>query len=92
MRTGLFYYSQFPNYFAEICCWWAMVAWAGFPGVISSKHAYILVSPILTTLLLRWGSGVSTLQASQQERYGSRQDYRDYVASTPLLLPFLKPL
>ena len=91
MRSGLFYFSQFPNYFAEISIWWTMLFWAGFPDVFPSRHAYIILSPLLTTLLLRWGSGVALLQASQQKRYGGRRDYQEYVASTPLLFPFMKP-
>lgn len=90
MRGGLYYFSQFPNYFAEIACWWAMFLWAGLPGVVAS-HPYIVISPIFTTLLLRFGSGVATLAPSQRERYGQRRDYQEYLATTPLLLPFMKP-
>ena len=67
-----------------------MFFWAGFPGVFV-PHGYIIVSPIITSLLLRFGSGVAMTKKSQEERYGDRQDYRDYVASTPLLFPFMKP-
>jgi steroid 5-alpha reductase family enzyme len=67
-----------------------MFFWAGFPGVFIPR-GYIMVSPIFTTLLLHWGSGVANLKKGQEERYGERQDYRDYCASTPLLLPFMKP-
>lgn len=90
MSTGLYRFSQFPNYFAEIAFWWSMCLWAGLPHVIAN-HPWILVSPVFTTLLLRFGSGVANLAPSQRERYGDREDYRAYVASTPLLLPFMKP-
>lgn len=90
MSTGLYYFSQFPNYFAEIAFWWSMCLWCGLPHVIAS-HPWILVSPVFTTLLLRFGSGVANLAPSQRERYGDREDYRQYIATTPLLLPFMKP-
>ena len=50
-----------------------------------------MLAVMFTTLLLRFGSGVANLAPSQRERYGDREDYREYVASTPLLLPFMKP-
>lgn len=67
-----------------------MYFWAGLPGLAASE-AYIIISPVVTTLLLRFGSGVATLKPAQEERYGDRQDYRDYCASTPLLIPLFKP-
>jgi steroid 5-alpha reductase family enzyme len=90
MRTGLFRFSQFPNYFAEISCWWVMFFWAGLPSVIP-KHAYIVMSPVFTSILLRYVSGVANLAHSQRERYGNQQDYQEYVARTPVLFPFMKP-
>jgi steroid 5-alpha reductase family enzyme len=90
MRTGLYRFCQFPNYFAEISCWWVMFLWAGLPRVLP-EHPYIVISPIFTSILLRYVSGVANLAASQQERYGSQQDYQEYVARTPVLLPFMKP-
>lgn len=77
VRTGFYYWCQFPNYAGEIAIWWAMFFWAGFPDVFLS-HPWIIISPIFTTVLLRWGSGVATLEASQLKRY----------AFTPLAIVF----
>jgi steroid 5-alpha reductase family enzyme len=90
VRTGFYYFCQFPNYFAEIAVWWTMFFWAGFPNVFLA-HPWILISPLFTTVLLRYGSGVANLAEHQRQRYGHREDYREYVASTPVLLPFMKP-
>jgi steroid 5-alpha reductase family enzyme len=67
VRTGLYYLCQFPNYFAEISVWWTMFFWAGFPSVFIS-HPWIIASPIFTTILLRFVSGVSNLAEGQQKR------------------------
>lgn len=67
-----------------------MFFWAGFPKIAFS-HPFILLSPVFTTYLLRYGSGVANLSFYQKKSYGHREDYREYVAKTPLLLPFMKP-
>lgn len=67
-----------------------MYFWAGLP-TIAFSHPFILLSPIFTTYLLRYGSGVANLSFYHQKSYGHREDYREYVAKTPLLLPFMKP-
>jgi hypothetical protein len=90
VRTGFYYWCQYPNYFGEIAVWWTMYFWCGFPNLAFS-HPYILLSPIFTTYLLRYGSGVANLSYYQGKSYGHREDYREYVAKTPLLLPFMKP-
>ena len=70
--------------------WWAMFFWAGLPSV-ALAHPYTLISPIFTTYLLRYGSGVANLSYYHKQSYGHREDYREYVAKTPVLLPFMKP-
>ena len=89
-RTGFYYWCQYPNYFGEIGVWWSMFLWAGIPNIALS-HPFILISPIFTTYLLRYASGVANLSYYHKQSYGHREDYREYVAKTPLLLPFMKP-
>lgn len=90
MHVGLYRLCQYPNYFGEIMCWIVMWAWAGFPTVFVN-YPWIIISPVFTTLLLRYVSGVPPLQKSQGERYGDREDFQRYIANTPLIFPFMKP-
>jgi steroid 5-alpha reductase family enzyme len=90
IRTGLYRWSQYPNYSAEIAIWWAIFFWAGFPHVFAS-NPWIIVSPLIATVNMRWGAGVMMLEQTHRERYGHRADYQEYTATTPVLLPFMKP-
>ena len=58
MKTGLYAWCQYPNYFGEIMVWITMFCWAGFPRTFV-LHPWIILSPLFTTLLLRYGSGAS---------------------------------
>jgi steroid 5-alpha reductase family enzyme len=90
VRTGLYRWSQYPNYFAEIAMWWTIFFWAGFPHVFVSRP-WIIASPLFVTLIMRWASGVLMLDRIHRERYGGRADCQEYRVTTPLLLPFMKP-
>ena len=53
MDRGLWRYTRHPNYFGDACVWWGIFligcgSWAGLATV---------VSPLLMTYLLVWGSG-----------------------------------
>lgn len=65
LTTGLWGLSRHPNYFGEAVVWWglgAVGAGAGAP--------WTLVSPLLMTALLRWGSGVPLLERSLSRKPG----------------------
>jgi steroid 5-alpha reductase family enzyme len=65
MTTGLWAWSRHPNYFGEAVFWWGL--WLPAAG---AGAAWTLVSPLLMTALLRWGSGVPLLERSLRDRPG----------------------
>lgn len=79
LRTGLWSISRHPNYLGEVLIWWGI-------GLISFNVSlwYVLISPIIVTLLLRYVSGVPMLE----ERYENNQAYENYKSEVPPLFPF----
>jgi steroid 5-alpha reductase family enzyme len=80
LDTGLWRYSRHPNYFGEFCLWWGLFAMA-----IRADAIWIVVSPLLMSLLLLRVSGVSLLEKDIAHR---RPAYRDYVTRTPVFFPW----
>lgn len=76
---GLWKYSQHPNYFGELLCWWGLYFLIGGPW-------WTLVSPVLVTVLL---IGVSGIAFHKRKPHRSEQR-KEYAAKTPLLIPFVK--
>ncbi|ANH67158.1 DUF1295 domain-containing protein [Mitsuaria sp. 7] len=83
MDGGLWRYSRHPNYFGETCVWWGL----GVMGLAAGGWtcAWVLVSPLLMTILLLKVSGVSLLEKDIGER---RPAYRDYIARTSAFIPW----
>ena len=81
ITTGLWRYSRHPNYFGEALLWWGIFiitvntgfGWAG------------ILSPVIMSLLLRFGSGVPMLE----EKYRKREDFISYAEKTPVFIPFI---
>ncbi|HYQ91455.1 MAG TPA: DUF1295 domain-containing protein [Candidatus Competibacteraceae bacterium] len=80
MDRGLWRYSRHPNYFGEFCLWW------GFYLIALSAGAplWVIVSPLLISLLLLKVSGVPLLEKDIQER---RPAYRAYRLRTNAFFP-----
>lgn len=84
IQSGLWAWSQHPNYFGEILVWLG-IAVAAFP-VLSEWQYVTLISPVLVWLLLTKISGVRMLDASASRRWGDDPDYVRYRATTPNLM------
>jgi steroid 5-alpha reductase family enzyme len=81
MDQGLWRYSRHPNYFGECCVWWGF-----FLLALGGGGWWTVVSPLLMTVLLVKVSGVALLEA---DIAGRRPAYRDYIARTPALVPWV---
>jgi len=88
INTGLWSLSRHPNYFGEIMIWVGMAVIA-FPLLQGWQHV-ALVSPVFVTLLLTKVSGVPLLEKRADKKWGKREDYQQYKAKTPVLIPFIK--
>lgn len=82
MDRGLWRYSRHPNYFGEFCLWWGFY----LIGLSAGAPVWVLVSPLLMSLLLLKVSGVPLLENDLQAR---RPAYGDYQARTPAFFPSL---
>ncbi|TDL23754.1 DUF1295-domain-containing protein [Rickenella mellea] len=108
--VGVWKYSRHPPYFGEIMCWWGIWILCLSPSTngtlpSSAKHAQYgsIVSPIFTTLLLLFASGIPTAEKPTAKRFyllshgvnakdehrGAWGRYKDYLHSTSILVPIL---
>lgn len=90
ISSGLWSLSRHPNYLGEIVLWLG-VALVAAP-VLRGWQLLALASPVFVALLLTRVSGVPLLERRADERWGEREDYRRYKASTPVLVPRLSQL
>lgn len=87
ITTGLWAWSQHPNYFGEILLWTG-IAVAALP-VLQGWSWLALISPAFVALLLLRVSGIPTLDRLAKKRWGNDAGYQDYVRRTSKL--FLLP-
>lgn len=84
INTGLWSWSQHPNYFGEIILWLG-IAIIAIP-VLSGLQWLCLLSPVFVFLLLRYISGVNLSHEIGDKRWGNNPDYLQYRKNTPVLL------
>lgn len=80
LQTGLWKYSRHPNYFGEALIWWGMALMV--IGIV--YWPVVLLSPLLITYLLRFVSGVPTVE----EKYKNNREYQDYSKKTNAFIPW----
>ena len=84
ITSGLWSWSQHPNYFGEITLWLGLALFT-YP-VLSGWQLVTLISPIFVYLLLTRLSGIPTLDRLAKEKWGSDSDYIAYVETTSKLM------
>ncbi|KAL5513075.1 hypothetical protein ACEPAH_3473 [Sanghuangporus vaninii] len=105
---GIWKWSRHPPYFGEMMCWWGIWILCLSPTTngdlpISSKRAQYgaIMSPIFTTLLLMFASGVPTAEKPTAKKYyllsngvnakeehrNAWSNYKAYLRSTSVLIP-----
>ncbi|MGY6550330.1 MAG: DUF1295 domain-containing protein [Erythrobacter sp.] len=85
ITTGLWAWSQHPNYFGEITLWTGILVIA-LP-LLSGWAWLVVISPLFVALLLTKISGINLLDAIGEKRWGDDPEYRRYRQNTPVLLP-----
>ena len=86
ITSGLWAWSQHPNYFGEILLWIgiALIAWP----VLYQWEFATLASPVFVWLLLTKISGTRMLDNLAKRDWGQDEEYQAYVARTPKLIPW----
>jgi steroid 5-alpha reductase family enzyme len=79
MDRGLWRYTRHPNYFGDICVWWAFWLMS-----LPAGGWWTAFGPALMTIAIIRFSGVSLLEKSLKDK---KPEYADYVRRTNALIP-----
>jgi len=85
ISSGLWAWSQHPNYFGEIVLWFGLAV-AAIP-ILQGWQWVVLLSPVFVFFLLTRGSGIPTLEEKAQRLWSNDPNYLNYASNTPLLFP-----
>lgn len=85
ITSGLWAWSQHPNYFGEITLWAGILVIA-LPQLFGLDWL-VVFSPVFVALLLTKVSGINLLDAIARKRWGDDPAWQAYVARTPVLFP-----
>ena len=84
MTKGLWAYTRHPNYFGEAVIWWGLAFMV--MSVLGISSLFVIISPIIITLLLRFVSGVPMLEKKMSQSPG----WDAYAAKTNAFIPWFK--
>jgi steroid 5-alpha reductase family enzyme len=87
IKSGLWAWSQHPNYFGEIMLWTGILIIA-LP-LLSGTAWLVLISPLFVTFLLTKVSGIAMLDKAAAKKWGDDPAYQEYRRKTPVLM--MKP-
>lgn len=81
LTEGLWSLTRHPNYFGEATCWWGifLISVTGF------EDLWLVISPLVITLLLLFVSGVPLLE----KKYKEREDFKEYASKTAKFFPII---
>lgn len=85
INVGLWSWSRHPNYFGEITLWTGITIMS-LP-LLDGLEWVTLISPIFVIFLLTKVSGIPTLKAKAEKRWGNEKAYQDYKENVSLLIP-----
>lgn len=85
--TGLYRFVRCPNYLGELLLWLGML----LTGTTALKGLWQWVLALLGFILITWVmfSGARRLEMRQDKNYGMDPEYRKYVISVPIIIPFV---
>ncbi len=81
MQTGLWRYSRHPNYFGEFLIWWSF-----FLMTVSVATWWVIIAPLIMTVLLLKISGVGMMEDGITRR---RPAYQQYIEKTSVFFPWM---
>ncbi len=86
VNTGLWKYSQHPNYLGEIMVWLGVYLFM-FPALNTEQALIGSISPLFITVMLLFVSGIPLLDKSAEKKWGANNEYAFYKRRTGKLLP-----
>ncbi|MDP4280674.1 MAG: DUF1295 domain-containing protein [Bacteroidota bacterium] len=81
LKEGLWSFSRHPNYLGEIFFWWGLYF---FALAANPAQWWVIIGPAGITIMFLFIS-IPIMEKRMKER---KEDYEDYCAKVPLLLPF----
>ncbi|KAJ3116430.1 hypothetical protein HDU96_009687 [Phlyctochytrium bullatum] len=87
IRTGVWRYSRYANYFGEVTLWFGMFVLCA-AGFVEPWQWVAVISPVFVFCLIYFISGVALLEASSEKRYGNDPEYQAYKARTSKFVPW----
>lgn len=87
--TGLWKYSQHPNYFGEISVWIGVYLFV-LPALSGVSVFIALISPLFIITLLLFISGIPLLDKGALKRWGDNPGYLAYRERTSKLIPWFQ--
>jgi steroid 5-alpha reductase family enzyme len=90
ITSGLYRYSQHPNYFAEFALW-ITLTYLTSPVIfnVGGSVRYALLSSLFVLLLITYRTGIRPLSIAGMKKWGKDPAYLAYVNNTSLLVPWL---
>ncbi len=87
VSTGLYRIVRCPNYFGELLLWWGTFI-SGL-GVYRGALQWLLALLGVLGITYVMFSGARRLELRQDRNYGGDPAYREYVRTTPILIPLV---
>ena len=85
--TGLYRIVRCPNYLGEMIFWTGVLI-SGF-GALTGAGQWIMALIGYFGIIYVMFSGARRLEIRQNKNYGNDPEYRNYVKTVPILLPFI---
>jgi len=86
VHTGLYHYSQHPNYFAEIGIWWSL--WMACFPLLPIHHWWTIISPLFMWIAITRVSGIPPLEYQWHKKYGHLPKFQEWRRNTNKLIPW----
>ena len=86
IKTGLWKYSRYPNYFGEMTLWWGLFIMT-IPYLVGLSWLTIL-GPVFITFILLFVSGIPLLEKRYNKKYADDKEYQKYKKNTSKLIPW----